>query len=76
MTDSADLKPFVHYTLAEAALPELPNYYRGKVRENYDLPDGTRVLIASDRISAFDVNLAVIPLKGSASPCFSEDADI
>lgn len=64
MTDASDLKPYLHYTLPEAALPELPNYYRGKVRENYDLPDGSRILIASDRISAFDVNLAVIPLKG------------
>jgi phosphoribosylaminoimidazole-succinocarboxamide synthase len=64
MTDASDLKPYAGYALAEAALPELPNYYRGKVRENYDLPDGSRILIASDRISAFDVNLAVIPLKG------------
>ena len=48
----------------EAVIPELPGCYRGKVRENYDLNDGTRILIASDRISAFDRNLAVIPLKG------------
>jgi phosphoribosylaminoimidazole-succinocarboxamide synthase len=45
-------------------IPELPGYYRGKVRENYDLRDGTRILIATDRISAFDRILAVIPLKG------------
>src|ERR1044072_8986056 len=51
-------------TLADAAIAELPNRYRGKVRENYDLADGRRILIATDRISAFDVNLAVIPLKG------------
>jgi phosphoribosylaminoimidazole-succinocarboxamide synthase len=81
MTDATDLKPFVHYTLAEAHLPELPNYYRGKVRENYDLPDGSRILIASDRISAFDVNLAVIPLKGQvltgvARYWFNETRDI
>ena len=81
MTDATDLKPFVHYTLAEASLPELPNYYRGKVRENYDLPDGKRILIASDRISAFDVNLAVIPLKGQvltgvARYWFNETRDI
>jgi phosphoribosylaminoimidazole-succinocarboxamide synthase len=81
MTDAADLKPFLHYTLPEAALPELPNYYRGKVRENYDLPDGSRILIASDRISAFDVNLAVIPLKGQvltgvARYWFNETRDI
>jgi phosphoribosylaminoimidazole-succinocarboxamide synthase len=81
MTDATDLKPFVHYTLAEASLPELPNCYRGKVRENYDLPDGKRILIASDRISAFDVNLAVIPLKGQvltgvARYWFNETRDI
>jgi phosphoribosylaminoimidazole-succinocarboxamide synthase len=51
------------------------------VRENYDLPDGTRILIASDRISAFDVNLAVIPLKGQvltgvARYWFDETRDI
>ncbi len=44
--------------------PELPHYYRGKVRDNYDLPDGRRIIIASDRLSAFDRALAVIPDKG------------
>ena len=34
------------------------------MRENYDLTNGTRIIIATDRISAFDRNLAVIPLKG------------
>ena len=50
--------------LSEAYIPELPNYYKGKVRENYDLPDGRRIIIATDRISAFDRILASIPLKG------------
>ncbi len=50
--------------LSEAYIPELPNYYKGKVRENYDLPDGKRIIIATDRISAFDRILASIPLKG------------
>jgi phosphoribosylaminoimidazole-succinocarboxamide synthase len=50
--------------LADATIPELPNHYRGKVRDNYDLPDGRRILIATDRISAFDRNLAAIPFKG------------
>lgn len=50
--------------LAEAFIPELPNYYRGKVRENYDLPDGRRIIIATDRLSAFDRILAAIPDKG------------
>ncbi|MGO1078408.1 phosphoribosylaminoimidazolesuccinocarboxamide synthase [Inquilinus sp. CA228] len=50
--------------LADATIPELPAHYRGKVRDNYDLPDGRRIIIASDRISAFDRILAAIPLKG------------
>ena len=50
--------------LHEAVIAELPNYYRGKVRENYDLPDGRRILISTDRLSAFDRAIASIPLKG------------
>lgn len=50
--------------LSEAHFPELPNYYSGKVRENYDLPDGRRIIISTDRLSAFDRILACIPYKG------------
>lgn len=56
--------------LTEARIAELPNPYFGKVRDCYDLPadaqfpDGRRILIASDRISAFDRILAAIPFKG------------
>lgn len=53
-----------HKALSQAYIPELPNYYKGKVRENYDLSDGKRIIIATDRISAFDRILASIPLKG------------
>ena len=51
-------------TLPHARIAELPTPYFGKVRDCYDLPDGTRLLISSDRISAFDQILAVIPWKG------------
>jgi phosphoribosylaminoimidazole-succinocarboxamide synthase len=64
MIRPSTLAPYADYTLPDAVIPELPGCYRGKVRENYDLRDGTRVLIATDRISAFDRILAVIPLKG------------
>jgi phosphoribosylaminoimidazole-succinocarboxamide synthase len=64
MTEQSALAPFATHVLEAAAILELPNYYRGKVRDNYDLPGGKRLLIASDRISAFDQNLAAIPLKG------------
>jgi phosphoribosylaminoimidazole-succinocarboxamide synthase len=50
--------------LSDATIPELPNHYRGKVRDNYDLPDGRRIIIASDRLSAFDRILTAIPCKG------------
>jgi phosphoribosylaminoimidazole-succinocarboxamide synthase len=64
MVDKAALGAYAGYVLEDATIPELPNHYRGKVRDNYDLPDGRRVIIASDRLSAFDINLASIPLKG------------
>jgi phosphoribosylaminoimidazole-succinocarboxamide synthase len=68
-------------TLPHARIPELPNPYFGKVRDCYDLPDGRRILITSDRISAFDRNLAVIPHKGAVlNQCarywFDHTADI
>jgi len=50
--------------LDHARIPELPKPYFGKVRDCYDLPDDTRLLITTDRISAFDRILACIPWKG------------
>jgi phosphoribosylaminoimidazole-succinocarboxamide synthase len=59
-----DLRADRRSILPEADLPGLPDLYRGKVRDNYDLPDGRRIIVASDRISAFDRILAAIPWKG------------
>ncbi|WP_221939206.1 phosphoribosylaminoimidazolesuccinocarboxamide synthase [Mycobacterium sp. KBS0706] len=64
MMDFTALDDRPYPVLADATIPELPAHYRGKVRDNYDLPDGRRIIIASDRISAFDRILASIPLKG------------
>ncbi|RUS60913.1 phosphoribosylaminoimidazolesuccinocarboxamide synthase [Pseudorhodobacter sp. E13] len=68
-------------TLDHARIPELPNPYFGKVRDCYDLPDDRRILISSDRISAFDRILAAIPYKGqvltqTARYWFDHTADI
>ncbi len=68
-------------SLSDAFIPELPHYYRGKVRDNYDLPDGRRIIIATDRLSAFDRSLASIPDKGqvltqTARYWFDATADI
>jgi phosphoribosylaminoimidazole-succinocarboxamide synthase len=58
------LRPHLDNVLRDATIPELPNHYRGKVRDNYDLPDGRRIIIATDRLSAFDRILTAIPCKG------------
>jgi phosphoribosylaminoimidazole-succinocarboxamide synthase len=46
-------------------LPNQTAFYRGKVRDVYTLADGRLVMVASDRISAFDHVLSrAIPFKG------------
>jgi phosphoribosylaminoimidazole-succinocarboxamide synthase len=51
--------------LSDIQLPGLPLWRRGKVRELYDLEDRL-LIVASDRISAFDVILpTAIPGKGA-----------
>ncbi len=62
--DSTTISRLAHRVLSDATIPELPNHYRGKVRDNYDLPDGRRVLITTDRLSAFDRILCAVPFKG------------
>ena len=42
----------------------LPGKTSGKVRDWYDLPDGKRLLVTTDRLSAFDRILARVPYKG------------
>ncbi len=61
--------PDMSRVLEHARIPELPNPYYGKVRDNYDLPaDAThgprRIIISSDRLSAFDRILCCVPWKG------------
>lgn len=62
--DVTALKAHAGQVLDDATIAELPHHYRGKVRDNYDLADGSRIIIATDRISAFDRILAAIPFKG------------
>lgn len=52
-------------TVAKFEFPGQTSYYKGKVREVYGINDETLVMVASDRISAFDVVLPKgIPFKG------------
>jgi phosphoribosylaminoimidazole-succinocarboxamide synthase len=64
VVDRAALAAPLGNVLVDATIAELPNHYRGKVRDNYDLPDGRRIIIATDRLSAFDRVLTAIPCKG------------
>jgi phosphoribosylaminoimidazole-succinocarboxamide synthase len=67
--------------LTDAHFAELPNFQRGKVRDSYDLPDGRRIMVATDRQSAFDQVLAAVPFKGqtltqTARFWFEQTADL
>jgi phosphoribosylaminoimidazole-succinocarboxamide synthase len=67
---------------APASAAGLPRLLSGKVRELYDAGEGRLVMVASDRVSAFDVIMAEpIPEKGrvlTAMTCFwcEEMADV
>ena len=57
--------------LLETPLPDI--LYRGKVRDTFDLGDGLLLMVATDRISAFDVVLPNgIPDKGRVLSRMSE----
>ena len=53
MIDAKALAPYAGNVLIDATIAELPSHYRGKVRDNYDLPDGRRIIIATDRPMGF-----------------------
>lgn len=59
----AELVEAVPAALLRCDLPELGDRIEGKVRDIY-LRDGERILITTDRVSAFDRVLGAIPFKG------------
>jgi len=62
--DRSSLFEALKKPLAETNFPTLGRKYAGKVRDCYTTEDGRRILIVTDRISAFDRSLGVLPLKG------------
>src|ERR1043165_6509916 len=55
--------------LLNSALTSLPLLARGKVRDNYAVGDDRILMVASDRLSAFDVIMGEpIPGKGPSPP--------
>ncbi|MFX1567817.1 MAG: phosphoribosylaminoimidazolesuccinocarboxamide synthase [Promethearchaeota archaeon] len=57
------IKEQLKYTLKETNFPDLGKLYRGKVRDNY-IGQDKRIIIATDRLSAFDRVITTIPFKG------------
>nr|WP_193569984.1 phosphoribosylaminoimidazolesuccinocarboxamide synthase [Luteibacter jiangsuensis] len=59
------MEPTVPTTLSQSDLPGLELIHRGKVRDVYALPGNRLLMVATDRLSAFDVVLPdPIPGKG------------
>jgi phosphoribosylaminoimidazole-succinocarboxamide synthase len=63
MISSEKLLELLPQALNETDLP-LPGKHSGKVRDWYPLPGGQRLLVTTDRLSAFDRILARVPYKG------------
>jgi phosphoribosylaminoimidazole-succinocarboxamide synthase len=62
--DSGEIREALAWTIDETALPGLGNVSRGKVRDSY-VARGRRILVTTDRVSAFDRVLGTIPYKGA-----------
>jgi phosphoribosylaminoimidazole-succinocarboxamide synthase len=63
MISSDQLLQLLPLAFGESNLP-LPGKQAGKVRDGYPLPGNKRLLITTDRLSAFDRILARVPYKG------------
>jgi phosphoribosylaminoimidazole-succinocarboxamide synthase len=66
MLSHGDLLAAVPHALQTVDVAGYGQKFSGKVRDMYALGDGARALITTDRISAFDVVLGLIPYKGQA----------
>lgn len=59
-----DLFTALKHPLSKTNLDELGVKYEGKVRDCYTTTEGQRIIVVTDRISAFDRVLGTLPLKG------------
>ena len=80
MDYATNLNNLVQAAFRNSNLP-LPGKRSGKVRDWYPLPGGRRLLITTDRLSAFDRVLAAVPYKGQvlnqlSAWWFDQTADI
>jgi len=66
MITAEQIQPYLKNCLEGTKVEGFSEIYIGKVRDNYVTSDGKRILVTTDRQSAFDRNLGLIPLKGQA----------
>jgi phosphoribosylaminoimidazole-succinocarboxamide synthase len=64
LVDVSLIQAALAHPLDRSDFSGLGKKYEGKVRDNYSTPDGRRVIVVTDRISAFDRVLGTLPLKG------------
>ncbi len=63
MLTPEQLRAQLPHCLLGTHFPELGDFYEGKVRDNYT-KDNRRILVVTDRLSAFDRVICAIPFKG------------
>ncbi|MHA1519247.1 MAG: phosphoribosylaminoimidazolesuccinocarboxamide synthase [Promethearchaeota archaeon] len=65
MLDDTIIRNQLQNTVQEIDLPQLGSRYKGKVRENFiDSEKQQRIIVSTDRLSAFDKVITTIPFKG------------
>lgn len=80
MINTETIKTILPIAFSETTLP-LKNKFSGKVRDSYPLTQNRRLLITTDRLSAFDQILGCVPYKGQvlnqlSAWWFKQTADI
>ncbi len=80
MLSETELEAILPLTFAESHLA-LAGKQAGKVRDGYSLPNRRRLLVTTDRLSAFDRILTCVPFKGQvlnqlAAWWFDQTADL
>ncbi len=63
MLSTQQLSDQIPHCLDKTDFPSLGEKYEGKVRDNYS-KDDRRIIVVSDRLSAFDRIITLIPFKG------------
>lgn len=63
MLTPGQIRPSINMALESIELPGL-TAQRGQARDNFELADGRRVVITTDRFSVFDQHVGQVPYKG------------